>query len=41
MTYMQGFMTLQKEYMGQQDDVYELPRRVYDTLKGVCVIING
>ena len=36
MTYMQRFMTLQKEYIGQQDDVYGLPRRVYDTLEGVC-----
>ena len=32
MMYTEGVMTLHKGYMGQQDDVDDLPRRVYDTL---------
>ena len=35
MTYMQGCMPLQNEYMRQENDVYDLPRRVYGTLEGV------
>ena len=42
MTYLEGFMTLQKRYVGrqrgvyltQQADVYDLPERVYDTSEG-------
>ena len=41
MMYMEGVMTLQKGCMGQQDDVYDLPRRVDDTLEGAYVMING
>ena len=40
MTYTEGVMTLQKGYIGQYDDIYDLPRRVYDTLEGAYVMIN-
>ena len=31
MTYLQGFITLQKGHMGQQEAVYDLSGGVYDT----------
>ena len=34
MMYIDRVMALQKGFIGQQDDVYDLPRRVYDTLEG-------
>ena len=40
MMYIEWVITLQKGCMGQQDDGYDLPRRVYDTLEWAYVMIN-
>ena len=34
MKYLEGFMTMQKVYMGQYEGVYDLPGEVYVTSEG-------
>ena len=41
MPYLEGFMTLQKGHMGQQEGVYDILDEVYGTIEGCMTYQQG
>ena len=41
MPYLEGFMTLQKGHMGQQEGVYDILDEVYGTIEGCITYLQG